>query len=58
MTYRTTLKIYFKRAIEVVRNMPEYKEQYHMVDNQGNFPDIRDYLINVHEVKPGIYREV
>jgi len=50
MTYKVTLKMYFLRAYEIVRNMPDYKEDYFMPDNEGtSFKSPEDLLTKVLE---------
>lgn len=54
MTLKDTIKRYI-RIYQTVRNeLPEYKEQYSFVNNQGN---LSDYLITVHQVKPGVWTD-
>ena len=54
MTLKDTIKRYIQIYQTVKNEIPEYKEQYNHVNNQGN---LSDYLITVYQVKPGVWIE-
>jgi len=54
----TSVMMFMARYVKVSAELPEYKGSYDHVDNQGNAPSLKSFLIDVSEVRPGIFREV
>lgn len=48
-----SITMFMRRAVETQINIPEYGNAYEKMNNQGN--NLSDYLITVHEVRPGIW---